>query len=322
MAIPTITGVDPAIGWAKGKELVKITGTDFRLYEAPDSGDTNDITQIQTVSVLFGSNACDAVYVNSATELVALTPAYTGDYSADPLAAVDITVRNLDDDGDPIAGEEVVASSAYTYKREPLRPPTLPVRSPFVRVPEDLIVLLRRYIMTNSGLSTHTDYSSDGIAVVEAEVPSLFLTDPEVIQDAYGAENESLWETQGDGSAEKWPPPVMHTLIFDLIGQTNNKEEFLTLMGVTRGFFRANPYYIITADVPADVSLRLPLVVTAEPVNTGSTLGANLYEFSLTFEVRRLPVLYVLPTEQTWPVDVIELQTQKVGGTLVEYIEL
>jgi hypothetical protein len=316
MAVPTITGIDPASGPAAGLSLVRITGTNFRVYDAPAYGDLREADPT-TVQVLFDTNASVAVRVESETEIVVLVPAYTGTYFLHEFTAVDITVRNLDDDGDPIAGEEVVSSSAYTYKREPLRPPTLPVESPFKRVSEGIITLLGRQVLLNSGLNTHTDYSPDGVIIREAGVPSLSLIGPDTSRDAYGAENASYWETQEDTSALRWPPPEMTTFSYDLIGQTDNDGEFLTLMGAARQFFRSNPYYVMTADVP-EVQARFPMMVVGEPVRTGEVPLANLHEFTLTFEVRRIPILYMPPISQTWPIEELELQVQKIGGILVE----
>ena len=97
MAAPTITSMVSATGPAGGRTLVGLQGSGFRLPPAPPpTGPT--APPRPTVQVLVGGRAADDVRVIDAARLTFLSP------PGEPGTA-DLTVRNLADDGQPIAGE-------------------------------------------------------------------------------------------------------------------------------------------------------------------------------------------------------------------------
>ena len=317
MAVPTISGISPNTGPAAGEDLITITGTNFRLYTPPTSGNINTDAPVY-VKVTFGGVAAISVAVNAATTLIVEPPMYPGDPDQESFPAVDVVVQNLDDDLVVIGGELVTETAGYTYARDPLRQPTLLLESPFVRITRKLLQWLKIQTLLRSSARTHTDYSPDGIMLAQAGVPSVHLMGPNVSDDAAGWENPDIEELQGDGSYLTYPNPIMHTLDYELIGQSDSTIEFLTLMGLANKFFRRNPYLVIAGDVPSSSEVRMPLIMTSEPSATAGSANANLHSFSCTFEVRRVPVLYLPAHSMSQPVDTMELQTQKVTGTLVE----
>lgn len=316
MAVPTITSLTPAYGPAAGSNLIKITGTNFLIHDPPAGGYVGG-SPAESVRVKFNGIQANSVSVLSTTELLVLVPQFTGASLQHEYTPVAIHLQNIDATGIPIPLEEVEVLAAYTYKREPLRPPSLPVESAYKRITKELISAVQRQILLDTGLTTHTDYSPDGVQILEATLPSLSLMGPDVIPDAYGAENALVYETLVSGSAE-WPPPVMQTLQFELRGLSDNSGEFLTLMGAARKFCRTNPYFNMIADIPVGRNMRLPLVVTVEPSRSGDVLNANLHEFVLSFELRRVPILFAPAVATVWPINEIELQSQAFNGILVE----
>ena len=322
MAVPTFAAVMPNAGPSAGGNAVKITGTGFRLYVPPAYGYVGTLVPSR-VQVLFGGIVAPKVDVMSAMELWAEPPSYIGNYREDAFSPVALTLTNLDDSGIPIPGEQVVTAAVYTYTREALRAPTLEIASPFARITRALIRLLQQQIMSLSGIMTSTDYSADGIVITKAGVPSIFLNSPSIEMDAYGEDNEEYEENNLDGNVYVWPNQKMQTMRFSLaVFVDDSHVEMLTLMGAVSKFFRKNAYLVLIADVPANATLRMPLILTDPPMASQMTMNANLKSFSATFEVRRIPVLYLPPYLVTSAISSIELQAQKISGTLVEVVNI
>jgi len=322
MAVPTIATIAPVTGPAGGGELVSITGTNFRLYTPPSSGVVQGRDNCY-VSVLFGSIASGLVLVFTAGRLDALAPAYDGDVDLDVYPATSVTVQNLNDNLEPIPGESVTRTAAFTYTREDLRKPTLGAESPITRITRRLLYLMKREVLVNASPRTHTDFSSDGVEVAQAGVPSIYALGPEIFPDAYGWENESITEVQPDGTALVWPNPIMHTLRYTLLGNSDSQTEFITLMSAVRKVVWRNPYMVISGDVPSGSEVRLPMVMTDEPSPGTGIFNANLHNFSTKLEIRRVPILYLPPYYRVWgTVEQAGLQVQRPMGTLVETIPL
>ena len=318
MAVPTISTCTPATGNGGGGTLVEITGTNFRVYTAPTSGQAGTLTS--RVQVKFNGVAAEQVHVHSATHLSVVTPAYTGDADAEAFTAVSVVVTNLDDSGVAISGETATKASAYTYRREPIRPSdSIPdLGHPLQRVTRQLMQMLKRQVLRNAGPVTHADYSRDGIQIEEASNPSLVLEGPDVAPAAYQERVPLYDEAQGDGSALLHCQMEVHTFAYQLVGDSDSHRENAALASAVLQFFKRNPYLVMTADVPADSTLRMPLQQVGPVDISGGSAESNIRQFRTTFEVRRVPVLYLPPSLRTWPVLTIQLQSQTMTGTLVQ----
>lgn len=321
MAVPTITNVSPASGPAGGRNIVQISGTDFRLYTVPAYGKL-DTSEPRTVQVWFDGVEAADVLVISATLVEAVPPQTEVDANLTSFPAVDVKVQNVDDAGALIAGEEATAVGAYTYTRNPLRPPTLETENPFARISRRLLHLLKRQIMLDTSMRTNTDFSEDGIVFPDAPIPSLVLVGPEVTPDAYGWENAQIENRIDSSDVDVYPNPIMHTVSYDIMGRSDNESEFQRMMGEARKFVWQNPYLLMSGDVPQGSTIRLPMVMTQEPQMQPGALNANLHVFTCSFDVRRVPVLYLPPHLKTAEVSTLQLEVQKVTGILVETIIL
>lgn len=315
--VPTISSVTPSTGPAAGGALVKILGTNFRLFVPVAYGETDGIAYSR-VRVTFGGVVAPRVDVYLSTELEVVTPEYGGDLEQTEFPAVSIVVQNLDDSGVPISGETVTSPAAYTYTREPLRRPTQDPASPYERVTRRLLQLVKRQLLLNANLHVHTDYSDDGISITPAGVPSLNISGPDVYPDAYGWENEPIEEVQQDGSVFVYPNPMMHQFDYTVTGHSDSWSEVLSMQGALRKFPWKNAWFVMTGDVPANAQLRMPLVARGDPTIDSSIGNANLRTCSISLSILRVPILYLPPGYRTWPVESGELQAQKYNGTLVE----
>lgn len=320
MAVPTITSLTPSEGPAGGGSLVRIDGTNFRTYTPPSYGYVGGTAPVY-VEVQFNGQDALKVDVESSTSLWVQPPLYTGDLHVKVFPRISVRVRNLDDSLVPIPGEEATKTSAYQYVREALRPPTLATESPFVRVTEALLLYFKRQLLFDSGMTTHTDYSAFGIEVAKMDIPSVFLQGPDVAQDDYGFECESVEDAEGS-DVYVYPYPSMYMLEYRVIGTANGDVEYMRLMAAVARVIRKYPWLTLECDIPEDTQLRLPLVMTGEPTTGTAIPNSNMRAFNATVEVRRVPVVHLPPYLITKIVDTIELQAQYSTGTLVEVINL
>lgn len=321
VGIPVVVNdLTPTEGPASGGNVITITGGNFKLFVPSEYGPTDGVAQ-SYVSVTF-NGVPGVVYAYSPTELGVVVPPYDGDVDLDTFPAVDIVIGNLDAAGELIVDTMVSLSSAYTYKREPLRPPTTGSEPALVRIGRAILRLLKRDLLADTSLTTGIEYSKDGLVVAQAGVPAIVLTGPTVTPDAYGWESEAIEVTQEDGSVLSYPIPVMHTLEFGLLGFSDSKQEQHNLMTGLRKIFWRNPYLVLSGDLPPGSSVRMPMVMVEEPRPGVQITEDNLRGFMGSVEIRRVPILYLPAFYRSWPVSTVQLQTQKLNGTLVEAIAL
>jgi hypothetical protein len=101
---------------------------------------------------------------------------------ANDAGLVDVVVRNLDDDGVPIVGEEAVRSGAFTYAQ-----PRLTAESDLTRLVRTLLRELKRQVLDNVVLTVQTDFDAetgDELHLAQfAALPGLVLVGPELVED-------------------------------------------------------------------------------------------------------------------------------------------
>lgn len=170
MAIPTVVSCSPGTIFTGG-QFVLLTGTNFRLpYPVPDIGAPVP-TPPPTVAVTFGAVAARFVRVLSATQLTCIAP------EADPGAAT-IAVKNLDVNGNPIAGEVGSLVAGATYARADLS-----VEDDLERITRALLRTVKRLVIDNVLVTESVDFSPDPSAVQfqivdTAKLPAIVLTGP------------------------------------------------------------------------------------------------------------------------------------------------
>jgi hypothetical protein len=209
MAVPTITAVTPSSGSTIGRNVVRITGTDFRLPGAVVGYDPGPAQQ--TIKVTFGGVDATEAHAITATSGIAIVPAWTGPDTAATPYDVDVRVANLDDNGDEIAGENDTLSDGYSYQRALLTTETI-----LQRVTKHLVKLLRRHVLPNTVITTspmYDDSTSDDLdRIKQAQLPLVKVIGPTVTEDktlTLQIETEEDDETYSDQYLLRHPAKIV-----------------------------------------------------------------------------------------------------------------
>jgi hypothetical protein len=175
MAVPTITAVTPSSGHTVGLDIVKITGTNFRLPPDIVGYDPGDAQQ--TIKITIGGVDSTEAHAITATSGYARVPSWTGLATAETPISVDVRVANLDDDGDEISGENATLADGYSYVRTPLTTEVI-----VQRVTKELVLSLRRFVHPNTVLTTspmYDDISADDTDRIKAgQLPLIKVIGP------------------------------------------------------------------------------------------------------------------------------------------------
>lgn len=288
MAVPTITSVTPSAGTTGGRLLVEIAGTDFQLPPAPAAtGPTTPPNP--SVEVLFGDKVGFDVQVVSSTRLFVVNPTH----DAGP---VDVTVRNVDQDGAVVPGETATATAAFTYGMPSL---AADAEATLARVVRMVIRELKRQVLENVVLTVHVDYDdttgdSANVAML-TQLPGLVLAGPEIRENRMHEEQDARYNPADDpGTWRQLRPAMTVDLIFTLTGASDKQVVVLNLMAQVLAFFRRNPrlYMLAKPDDPSLGSVHFEMALEpggfpkASPVETNS----NVRSFSATFAVKGLAI--------------------------------
>jgi len=292
MTVPTITSITPASGLTSGRAFVTLVGTGMRLPPPPPpTGLTSGIVPV-TVEVLFGGLAATKVSVRddpanlpNGTIVTCLSPPQTP-------ATVDVILRNLDNAGVPIAGEEVTEPGAFTYLRTDLTR-----ESGLTRLVRTLLHALKAQVFEKLSLTVHTDFDdSTGdqlhIAAV-SKLPALVVIGPELDENRFYSVNE-LTEV-GGGDAVGLPftvrrVPYTVDLNFQLIGMSEHTVELLNLMRLCTTFFHKNKLIEMDRDAsdPSQgrVAYEMDFASGGQPKVESRPNESNVRHFATSFVIR------------------------------------
>jgi hypothetical protein len=230
-------------------------------------------------------------------------------------------VTNLDDNGNPIAGETATKTAAYTYQRAALRAPA--TESLLVRTVAEVVFAFRRQILPNSVFSTSVDFALVGESSrIKSSVPLLVLSGPRLEKDPIrnSIEREDFRDAAPvSGVVDTFYPMATYSLGFDITALSNNLEELTALAQATLEFFRRTP--IISVDIDAsdpskgrhafEIELTEPLIYTIAPS------GSDARSFAAGFELYDFPVELPEPVFRTSTVTQLERQVQVLGAGAV-----
>lgn len=215
MAVPSITQIIPNSGPPHGGYKVLILGSNFREPASVP------FSQRQvTVHVFIGSAKISDEWVSviSSNEIEIRMI----QDESDPAIVVyplsrDVTVKNVDDSGLPIPGEETTAANAWLYARMP----------DAITVPEEHVFRwLRRYLARNLSVtvtgSVHVDYKESGLFVLpkEATLPCIVLVGPRLMP----APDGTTCLQNGDDSLGTLRLPKAYNYIYDVMLLDNHRK--------------------------------------------------------------------------------------------------
>jgi hypothetical protein len=238
MAVPTIISISPTLGHTGGGSLVEILGTGFRVptpQTAPSAGEPVPVAP-PSIEVEFGGVAATRIQFISDTRIFVVTPEVDE-------ADVDVVLRNIDDSGVPIAGEEAIQESVFSYRR-----PQLHIASDLTNMIRALILTLRRQIHPQVSLTVHTDFddtSTDLLNIAKlASVPALVLQGPKLEENRFYSLNQLDCEVSGSDPEEFFikREPYTCDVGFEYLGVSNLKVEHLNLSNAVVAFFRKNKF--------------------------------------------------------------------------------
>lgn len=293
MAIPTISAITPNTVHTGGKSLVEITGTNFKVPTLPPPANEPYTTAAPTIAVLFGAVEALEVSVVSTTRLFALVPRSPIEISGATNygeGSVDVTIRNLDDNGDPIPSEEVVETNGLSYLRVQLA-----TESDFQRLIRQIVNEFRCQMIPNVQITAHTDFDSDPSDAANitdlAELPGIVLVGPSLRENRLFSQNAPITE-EASTPGEYLRRRVGYTvdLEFSIVGVSNLTAELVNLMAVVNGFFEKNKFLELARD-PSNpslgtVSYEIDLTEDGDITVSGSPNDSNIRVFSGRFVIR------------------------------------
>lgn len=280
MAVPTINSVSPSSVWTGG-QLVTVTGTNFRLWVIPPTSSAKLPAPVPTMKVTIDGEECTQVEVESATKLYCRLPPH------DPGAGA-LTVTNLDDDGDPIAGETATLNAAVTFKR-----PDLTDAPDLERVNKQVIIELRRQVLENVLQFVSADYAETPYELAAiSKVPALVLSGPSMVEsDAFYRDNGQIHSGgYPDTTFDAFHAPYVVDLQYDLTAVTKNQKQLINLQAVVALFFDRNHVVRILRDVTdvnkGYVSYDMELQLGTQLRNTTEPNKDDIRSFITSFVIR------------------------------------
>lgn len=281
MTVPTFANILPKAGPTRARRLVQILGSGFQMPPAPAAtGKTT--TPNPSVRVLFGTVPSDDVGVVTEGMLHVLTPIHDQ-------GAVDITIQNIDQQGNVVAGEQVTATAAYTYAR-----PNLNAReaneSLLAYVVRTLLQEMKRQILENVELTTNVDFDDSptdmaNIAAL-ASLPGLVLAGPQLRENRLYGLNELREDVDLEFIQQaQLRPGYTVDLVFTVIGVDDTAQRHLNLMQETIGFFHQNQLLVVPDPVDPTQFVEFEMLIETPPSIVGGPNNSNLRAFSGTVAV-------------------------------------
>lgn len=292
MAVPTITAVSPSSGHTVGLDVVRITGTDFRLPPAMVGYDPGDAQQ--TIKVTFGGVDSTEAHAITATSGYAKVPSWTGPATAETPYAVDVVVSNLDNNGDEIAGETDTLSDGYSYVRT-----TLTTQVIVMRVTTTLVQYLRRFVHPNTVLTTSSMYddstADDTDRIKQAGIPMVKVTGPVETEDKRMTQHSVEEEDDPDISGEFITKHPVKSVDLDYNIQVFSDDRHVgsvyTLANAVTDCINKMGYLTVAVD-PDDSTqgnYNFPWSITVDPdYDTGDDLD-GLRKATISCEIREVP---------------------------------
>lgn len=311
VAQPTFVSITPEQGFAGGGQVVQISGTNFRAVDVPYAVPQQN--ERPTVAVTFAGVEAEKVWVLSETELRARVPSarfspnpdieeqvkLDPDVSQITFSAVDIVITNLDDSGEPIAGETTTAPGVYSYQQPLLRLPA--GDPPLLQVLRELLQLLKLSLVPRVAWSSHTDYGDDdAFFTALSQHPSVGLRIEFPDDDEYSHHDNvpQLFARPGD----LWDEYAMQKTVMLVATLTLSSRSSSEAIRLVNGLFdlqMATPWLIVPPDPNYPIAIpdnRYPLELSRHPAQVGSVNRVNVTAFTAQLRVRGIPIIHGDPS--------------------------
>ncbi len=291
MAVPTISSVTPAEGPSGGEIVIDVVGTNFRLPDPPPATGPVPRPEFSTVEILFGTTVATRSAALSSTLAIARLPAH------DP-GTFDVTIRNLDNAGDPIAGEEAIAAAAFTFER-PRIAGGIESDGRIQNVVKRLLLELRRQIIEEVVHTWNVDWTDSPDDTIRetriAKLPALLLIGPTGQLNRFFRSSERRRIQESEALVKLRRPALTMDLEFDVGVVTNHSGQALRLMELAAQFFHRTPWLTCDRD-PTDPSageIRYEMDLTDAPKLGRRASESNVRDASLTIVVRGVDVGFI-----------------------------
>jgi IPT/TIG domain len=281
MAVPTITSVSPVKVLTAGNVLITIRGTNFRVP-------TSLPTLGPTMSVLFGSSPATDVSVLATDLLVALCPSREA-------GTVSVVVTNLDDAGDPIAGETVTLANALAFE---MPKHTREYEHDLTRLVRTVLRRLKLALHTNITRRKHTDATDEASETISilavGKFPSVIVFGPRLAENRFYSTNGRVEVSLPDGSFAEMKQPTTVDVFFKLLAVTDNDSEMLNIMGNLVAFMASNKYLYfqrIANDPSAgETRFEFDFAPNGYPDESGGSNESNVHQFNAEIMVRAFDI--------------------------------
>ena len=285
MAVPTISSISHAFGHTGGRQYIEVSGTNFR----PQTPQVNPSGPLPvpppSVAVEFGGIISPKVLITSTTRVIALTG------ERDEGSDLDVIVRNIDDAGVLIPGEEATLAGAYNY-----RAALLAVDSPLTLIAQQLILSIRRQVHPRATISVHTDLDESAATLLNvariSALPAIVLIGPNTVKSAAAYQSNENFLTEDTPNAEEFASKQSlesYDVSFDLLLLSNNKDEYMNMIEAMIGYHRKTKHFIHPS-TGSLIELRLVAAPQTQPRPGNDNLFVARAEIALIgFELGEFP---------------------------------
>ena len=247
MAAPVISTILKTKGTTIGGDLVEIYGLNFQDYPISTTLPTKIL--YEPVGVWFGTKPAAEITVVEGTRLILKTPYHKENVVNGVLTPVDITISNLDSNGDPIPGETTVATEAFTFQL-----PSLQKVSRIEYIIDTLITLFKDTVHPNIVFNrVHTDYDdtvSDRLNITKiASLPHAIMIGPQALENRFYSRYGSIAGCpSASGEVEIIKQKKAMDLTFRLRLVSDSSQELLRLKQAFIDFFERTKYFNIPTE--------------------------------------------------------------------------
>lgn len=292
-----ITLISPTKGHTGGRTLVEIKGTGFREPSPPVEGVYPVEPSPPSVRVLFGGVPAIDVAVESTSCVFAVSPMCELPMASGPdgddlpfPATVDITVENIDDDGNLIPGEQVVVPNAFEYLR-----PDLNQHSHGWSVMQRFYTMLKLQIHKNVSYAVHSDFGGFGSQInlaYTARLPAIMVLAAAFRDSEIRRQGPQLVKSNTADQSVRKQELLELDLLLELLGVSDSPDELGKLLLLTRAFFQKNKTVRVPRD-PLDpsagtIEYTLDFSWGTEMRVTMADANSNLANFTVSCGIRNI----------------------------------